>query len=270
MRRRRITSQLPAGRPSTMTSPLLGVSKRLISLSVVVLPEPLRPSRTRVSPRCTSSLRSWRSSRPPSPFTLYAALRNSMAGRELGESFIDACSLHFSFALRGLDALGRAGETQALQNFVGRWRQAGDANSGMAFVPDVQSDQERGDLLKDARVFQFAAIDCAHTRDFYSQVAGDLVGVRIIAADNYVAIDRAIGIQRLRSEILKSGYDRDAFRDKFRGLLRGGALPDAEGASGATADTCGQRHGGVDHDGAGRNRRLDLFEQSGLAFEGNR
>src|SRR6516162_3961826 len=42
--------------PLTRTSPELGVTRRLTSLSVVVLPEPLRPNRTKVSPRFTCRL----------------------------------------------------------------------------------------------------------------------------------------------------------------------------------------------------------------------
>ena len=58
LRRRRMGSHTSVERPSTATSPSLGSSRRLISFSVVVLPEPLRPKSTRVSPRRTSRLKS--------------------------------------------------------------------------------------------------------------------------------------------------------------------------------------------------------------------
>jgi hypothetical protein len=65
-----------------------------------------------------------------------------MAGRELDASFMDSLvAPQFAVCLRGRDALGTAGKMPALQNLVGRWWQAGDANSGVAFVPDVKSDQ---------------------------------------------------------------------------------------------------------------------------------
>ena len=40
--------------------------------------------------------------------------------------------------------------------------QAGDANPAVALVADVQTDQQRCDLLENARVFQLAAINGTH------------------------------------------------------------------------------------------------------------
>ena len=54
--RRRMGSQSACGRPSTMISPEDDSSRRLMSLSVVVLPEPLRPRSTKVSPGATWKL----------------------------------------------------------------------------------------------------------------------------------------------------------------------------------------------------------------------
>src|SRR5487761_352797 len=53
-RRRRIGSHSSVERPSTRTSPALGSRRRLTSFKAVVFPEPLRPSKTRVSPRRTA------------------------------------------------------------------------------------------------------------------------------------------------------------------------------------------------------------------------
>src|SRR5512135_2855224 len=63
--RRRMVSHAVVARPSTSTSPSVGSRSRLISFSVVVLPEPLRPSNTRVSPRRTCKHRLVRRARPP-------------------------------------------------------------------------------------------------------------------------------------------------------------------------------------------------------------
>src|SRR5437773_1273785 len=52
-RRKRVDSSAAARCPATSTSPAVGSSSRLMSFSVVVLPDPLRPSKTRVSPRPT-------------------------------------------------------------------------------------------------------------------------------------------------------------------------------------------------------------------------
>src|ERR1700731_3933253 len=81
LRRRRIRSPSPLGTPFTSTSPDVGVTKRLTSLTDVVLPEPLRPSRTTVSPPSTSKLN------PEStwvPATRYETSRNSMTGVAAG------------------------------------------------------------------------------------------------------------------------------------------------------------------------------------------
>src|ERR1044072_2948948 len=75
LRRRCIASHSIVDLPSTRTSPAVGSSKRLMSLSVVVLPDPLRPSKTSVSPRATSKLRS--QTRRLSPM-LRLTLRNSI------------------------------------------------------------------------------------------------------------------------------------------------------------------------------------------------
>jgi hypothetical protein len=58
------------------------------------------------------------------------------------------------------------------------------------------------------------------------------------------------------------------FRNQFSRLLRGGTLPDSKSARGAAAHSGGERDRGVDQNAAGANHRLELFEQSGLAFEG--
>ena len=56
-----------------------------------------------------------------------------------------------------------------LRQLVCLFRQARDANAGVAFVANVEADQERGDLLQDARVFQFAAVDGADAGNFCRQ-----------------------------------------------------------------------------------------------------
>src|SRR5688572_15621091 len=57
-RRNAIGSQAVVAFPSTRTSPADGVSKRLTSFSVVVLPQPDSPNNTSVSPRSTVRFRS--------------------------------------------------------------------------------------------------------------------------------------------------------------------------------------------------------------------
>ena len=71
------------------------------------------------------------------------------------------------------------------------------------------------------------------------QSTHDLAGVWIVAAYDHVALDGTVGVQQFRSHVLKSGHDRNSFGYQFGGLLRGGALPDAESAGGAASDARG-------------------------------
>src|SRR6185437_2663594 len=88
-RRSRVISQSEMSRPSTATRPSLTLSRPLISLSVVVLPEPLGPSSMRISPRATERVRSARSTR--FPLVRNPACSNSIAH---GGSFIAIVPSH--------------------------------------------------------------------------------------------------------------------------------------------------------------------------------
>src|SRR5207247_1495231 len=69
---RRVDGEGARAPPATCTSPDVGSSKRLMSLSVVVFPDPLRPRSTRVSPAPTVKETSRTRERPfpvsPFPF----------------------------------------------------------------------------------------------------------------------------------------------------------------------------------------------------------
>src|SRR5215207_6313079 len=96
MRRRSwIGSQSTVGLPLTITSPEVGSIKRLINLMVVVLPEPLRPSSTRVSPRSTCKLR-WANSVLPLDSAKLTS-RNSMA---ISSGFIKNRTIYFPLTAR--------------------------------------------------------------------------------------------------------------------------------------------------------------------------
>src|ERR1700722_9394729 len=148
-------------------------------------------------------------------------------------------------------------------------REACDANSGVAFVADIEADEQGGDLLDNARIFQFAAVDGADAGNFCGEIAGELSGVGIVATDNDVAVERIVSVEQFGGDVVKCGDHAHTFGDKFGGLLRRGTLPDAESARGASADTRGERHGGVDQNAACGNGRVELLEQRCLAFEGN-
>src|ERR1700733_2159663 len=101
LRRRRIGSHFVVERPLTRTSPSLGVRRPLISLRVVVLPEPLRPSNTTVSPLFTTSDRFSSRGRP---LRLKETRSNSMAGALFVDaSFADGFFTDALFAVSSLE-----------------------------------------------------------------------------------------------------------------------------------------------------------------------
>src|SRR6202795_632931 len=93
--------------------------------------------------------------------------------------------------------------------------QPGDPNSAVAFVPDVETDQQRGDLLDDARILQLATINRSHARDLRREFHRNLRGIGIIAAYDDVAIDIFIAVEHIRRNVLERGRDRNTLRDKL-------------------------------------------------------
>src|SRR5579863_2260746 len=63
------------------------------------------------------------------------------------------------------------------------WK-ACDADAGVAFMADVQANQQSGDLLDDAGIFQLPAVNGADARNFCREITGELRGVGIIAAND--------------------------------------------------------------------------------------
>src|SRR3954465_9319069 len=116
----------------------------------------------------------------------------------------------------------------------------------MPFVPDVQSDQHRSDLLNNAGIFQLSAVESAYTGNFTGQVANAFARVFVIAADDYVTIDWAILLEKVSGQIMKRCNDDHTFRHKFSRLLCRRALPDAESADGLATNACRQRNSSVD------------------------
>src|SRR3984957_19376111 len=100
----------------------------------------------------------------------------------------------------------------------------------MALVSDVQTDEQSRDLFEEAGVFQFAAVDGTNSGNFASEGACELTGASVIAAHDDVAFNRFVAIEKFRRQIVKSGGHAHSLRNEFCGLLRGGALPDAERA----------------------------------------
>jgi len=114
-----------------------------------------------------------------------------------------------------------------LRSLIRRRGQTRDANSRVSFVANVQPDEQRCDLFQNPRGFQFSTIQRADARNSSSQCSHDPARLRIVAAHNHIAIDRSVGVQHFRANILKSGNHRDPGRNQFGGLLCCRALPHA-------------------------------------------
>src|SRR6478609_7099833 len=92
-RRKRMGSPSLLLTPFTRTSPAVGVNRRFTSLSVVLFPEPLRPSNTRASPRWTAKFRPQSTCVSP---TRYDTSRNSMSGASVSVGGIVASIPEFT------------------------------------------------------------------------------------------------------------------------------------------------------------------------------
>ena len=75
-----------------------------------------------------------------------------------------------------------------------------------------------------------------------------------------------VAIQHFRRNVLECCDDGDTFGNQFRRLLCRRTLPHSESPTGASADARRQRNGGIDQNAAGKDRRLQLFQQRRLAF----
>src|ERR1700722_1954842 len=146
--------------------------------------------------------------------------------------------------------------------------QAGDADSGVAFVAEVHADEQSGNLLDDAGVFEFAAVDTADPGNFCCQFAGKLRGVGIVTADYDVAVERRVSAEHLGGNIVECRDHTYTVRNKFCGLLGGGTLPDADGARGPSAHSDGQGYGGIDENAALGDGGFELLQKPRLTFKG--
>src|SRR5579862_2847369 len=139
-------------------------------------------------------------------------------------------------------------------------RQSGDANAAVALVADVQANQQSSDLLDDARIFQLSSINRADAGNLGREFASELCGVGIVAADDNVTIKRVVAAQQIRRKVMKSRYNTYFVWNQFRGLLRGGPLPDPECTRSSSAHARCQRNSSVDQNAARCHRRLQSFE----------
>src|SRR6266852_9047021 len=72
--------------------------------------------------------------------------------------------------------------------------QACDPYSTVPLVADVETDQQRGDLLDDTRILKLATINRSHARDLCSKIHRNLRGIRIVAAHDDVAIHNVVDV----------------------------------------------------------------------------
>src|SRR5467141_1763267 len=124
----------------------------------------------------------------------------------------------------------------SLRRQVRNWRQTRDPDAALALVADVKSNQQRRDLLQDAGILEFAAIDGAQPGNLGGQLADELRGSGIIAADDDITLDRTVAVQHLGRAVMKRSHYGYAFGDEFCSLLCGRALPYPERAMGSAPD----------------------------------
>src|ERR1700730_11346249 len=104
--------------------------------------------------------------------------------------------------------------------------QACDPYSAVPFMPDVKTDQQRGDLLDDTRILELAAINRSHARNLRREFHRNLRGIGIIAAYDHIAVHvpAIVAVEHVRRNVVKRGGDGTAFRNKLCRLLGGRAL----------------------------------------------
>src|SRR5208282_6847957 len=73
--------------------------------------------------------------------------------------------------------------------------------------------------------------------------------------------------EHVRRKVVECCRDGNAFGYKLSRLLCSRALPNADGATGASADTRRQRNGGINQNTARTQCRLQLLEQCSLSIE---
>ena len=91
----------------------------------------------------------------------------------------------------------------------------------MAFVPNVQAHKQCSNLLKDARVFQLSAIDGADAGNLSRKISRKLQGIRVVAADDDVAVESFIPVEKFGGQIVKGRDHAHSLGHEFRSLLCG-------------------------------------------------
>ena len=73
-------------------------------------------------------------------------------------------------------------------------RQAGDADAAVTFVADVQANEQRGDLLEDAGILQFTAVDSPDAGNLGRERARELNRIDVVATDDDVAVEGLVAV----------------------------------------------------------------------------
>jgi len=91
----------------------------------------------------------------------------------------------------------------------------------MPLMTYVEANQECRDLLDDARILQLAPINRVNPWNLHRQFHRNLSRFRIVATDDYVAINVIVSIEYVGRAIVERCRNRDSFGHKFGRLLRG-------------------------------------------------
>src|SRR5713101_6565493 len=116
----------------------------------------------------------------------------------IGEMVRDVAECNDGFGHRGVTVVCCQWSGNQRSDIVRFGWQTGDAQTGATLGADVEADQQRRDLLHDARVLQLATIERAYAWDFAGEAADALRGGFVVAAYDHVAIDLALVVQNIR------------------------------------------------------------------------
>ena len=91
----------------------------------------------------------------------------------------------------------------------------------MTFVPDIQADEESGDVFKNTRSFQLPTVQGTNAGNLGGELANDSIGFWNIPTDDYVTFDLGVPVQYFSGGVVERGHNRRALGNKFSGFLGG-------------------------------------------------
>jgi hypothetical protein len=149
--------------------------------------------------------------------------------------------------------------------------QARDADAGVGLVADVDADEQRGELLGQARHLELAAVDAAQPVDALDERDHRLLVGLLVAADEHVLVERVVEVAEDRgAHRVQRGDDPHALGDHLGDLLGSRALPHADRPRRLAGDRRRQRDRRVDDELPRAQVLLEVRQRLGLRAERHR